>query len=180
VRARTGIDVAACYQCGKCSAGCPMASETTLRPHDIMRAVQRDRREVLAGDGVWLCVTCETCSARCPNAVDPARVIDSLREIALAADPGLAPRAIRAFHQSFLDQIRLNGRMYELGLVMEYKMRSGNLLQDVATTPGLLRRGKLHLKPARIKNVDDVRRIFKNVEAESERTRAGGPESDAS
>jgi heterodisulfide reductase subunit C len=167
VRTRTGIDVATCYQCGKCSAGCPMAVETSLRPHDIMRRVQRNRRDVLAGDGIWLCISCETCSARCPNAVDPARVIDSLREIAIAADPSLAPRALRAFHQSFLDQIKLNGRMFEFGLVMEYKMRSGNLLQDVTTTPGLLTRGKLHFKPARISNVDEVRRIFKKVEAET-------------
>ena len=63
--------------------------------------------------------------------------------------------------------------MYEFGLVMEYKMRAGNLLQDVAATPGLLTRGKLHLKPARIRNVDEVRRIFKNVEA-AQRSQAAG------
>ena len=39
----TGINPATCYQCGKCSAGCPMASETRLRPHDVMRLVSLDR-----------------------------------------------------------------------------------------------------------------------------------------
>lgn len=176
IRARTGINVATCYQCGKCSAGCPMASETGQRPHDIMRLVLRDKREeLLGGDGIWLCVSCETCTARCPNGVDPARVIDTLREIALLDDPDRAPRAIRAFHQSFLDQIKLNGRMYEFGLVMQYKMRTGNLLQDVSTTPGLITRGKLHLKPSRIKALDEVRRIFKNVEAAQRSDAAGRP-----
>ncbi len=174
VRERTGINVATCYQCGKCSAGCPMAGETGQRPHDIVRLVMRDKRDaLLGGDGIWLCVSCETCTARCPNGVDPARVIDTLREIAIIADPDRAPRAIRAFHQSFLDQIRLNGRMYEFGLVMQYKMRTGNLLQDVSTTPGLITRGKLHLKPSRIKGLDEVRRIFKNVEA-AQRSDAAG------
>ena len=31
----TGINAATCYQCGKCSAGCPMASESDLRPHNV-------------------------------------------------------------------------------------------------------------------------------------------------
>lgn len=176
IRTRTGINVSTCYQCGKCSAGCPMASETGQRPHDIMRLVLRDKREeLLGGDGIWLCVSCETCTARCPNGVDPARVIDTLREIAVLDDPDRAPRAIRAFHQSFLDQVKLNGRMYEFGLVMQYKMRTGNLLQDVSTTPGLITRGKLHLKPSRIKGLDEVRRIFKNVEAAQRSDAAGRP-----
>src|SRR5665647_675274 len=68
----TGINAATCYQCGKCSAGCPMASESDLRPHNVMRLVMQDRREAaLADESIWLCLTCETCSARCPNACDP-------------------------------------------------------------------------------------------------------------
>lgn len=138
-----------------------MAAETTLRPHDLMRMVQRDERERLfADDSMWLCLTCETCSARCPNECDPARIIDALREIAAAAHPGLAPRPIRAFHRSFLDQIRWNGRVHEIGLVAEYKARTGSFIADVATTPGMMARGKLPLLPVRTKGIADVRRIF--------------------
>src|SRR5665648_812524 len=82
----TGINAATCYQCGKCSAGCPMASESDLRPHNVMRLVMQDRREAaLADESIWLCLTCETCSARCPNACDPARVIDAVREMSIEA-----------------------------------------------------------------------------------------------
>lgn len=161
VRTATGLNVARCYQCGKCSAGCPMAPETTLRPHDIMRLVQRDARERLfADDAPWLCLTCETCSARCPNGVDPARVIDALREIARREAPGSGPRAVGAFHAAFLGQIKSHGRVHEVGLVAAYKLRSGALFADVATAPGLLTRGKLPLRPARVADPGEIRRLF--------------------
>ena len=93
----TGVNAATCYQCGKCSAGCPMASESDLRPHNVMRLVIQDRRDkALADQSIWLCLTCETCSARCPNACDPARVIDALREMSLDAGVADLPRTIGA------------------------------------------------------------------------------------
>ncbi len=163
---RTGVNVMRCYQCGKCSAGCPMATEMTRRPHEVMNLVQRDRRDDLLGsDGIWLCLTCETCSARCPNAADPARVIDTVRQIALEQDTTLAPRAIGAFNRSFLGQIKQTGRMFEVGLAAQYNLRSGHLLQDAAAMPSLLSRGKLRVKPASVKNIAEVRRIFDNVAA---------------
>jgi heterodisulfide reductase subunit C2 len=166
----TGLNTARCYQCGKCSAGCPMAGETRFRPHDVMRLTNLDKKDRLMGDeSIWLCLTCETCSARCPNACDPARVIDALREIAARESTGAAPRAVRAFHRAFLDQVRATGRMFELGLIMEYKLRSGELMKDAMAAPGMLRRGKLRLVPQRIRGVREVRRIFKACEAAREK-----------
>jgi len=76
----SGVSVQRCYQCGKCSAGCPMAAETELRPHDVLRLISLNRRaKLLSSESLWLCVGCETCTARCPNEVDPARLIDGLR-----------------------------------------------------------------------------------------------------
>jgi len=153
----TGSPVLACYQCGKCSAGCPMAAETQLRPHDVMRLAATDRLDdLLANESIWLCLTCETCSSRCPNRCDPARVIDALRELALER----APRPIAAFHRSFLGQVERNGRMFELGLILQYKLRTGELFKDATAGPAMLTRGKLKLVPHAIGGVAEVRRIF--------------------
>ncbi len=157
----TGINAATCYQCGKCSAGCPMASESDLRPHNVMRLVVQDRRDAaLAEESIWLCLTCETCSARCPNACDPARVIDAVREMSIAAGVADMPRNIAAFHRAFLEQIRSNGRLHEMGMVMEYKLRSGDLMKDVTNAPGMLSRGKLSFRAERIQGVVEIKRIF--------------------
>jgi heterodisulfide reductase subunit C len=158
----TGINVATCYQCGKCSAGCPMAGESELRPHNVLRLAMNDRRdELLADDSLWLCLTCETCSTRCPNGCDPARVIDAVRELSVVAGRGPQERNIKAFHQAFLNQIRTHGRLFETGFMVDYKVRSGALLQDAASAPGMLRRGKLHARAEKVRDIDNVRRIFK-------------------
>lgn len=159
--ANTGPNAIACYQCGKCSAGCPMAADSDLRPHAIMRLVMQDRRtKALSDPTIWLCLTCETCSARCPNDCDPARVIDALREMSLVAGLSSTPRSIKAFHRSFLEQVRTNGRLHEMGLVMEYKMRSGDLMKDVTNAAPMLTRGKLSLRPSRVKGIAEIKRIF--------------------
>ena len=161
IRDATGVNVATCYQCGKCSAGCPMASESDLRPHDIMRRISREPgKRVLGDETIWLCLTCETCSARCPNGCDPARVIDALREMSIESGDADMPRAIAAFHKAFLEQIRSHGRLHEMGMVMEYKLRSRDIMKDVTSAPAMLSRGKLHLRPDRITGIDEVRRIF--------------------
>ena len=157
----TGVNAATCYQCGKCSAGCPMASESDLRPHQVMRRVVSGSRErALQDESIWLCLTCETCSARCPNDCDPARVIDAVRELSIEAGSADMPRTISAFHKAFLEQIRSNGRLHEFGMVMDYKLRSGELMKDVTSAPGMLTRGKLSFRAERIEALDEIRRIF--------------------
>ncbi len=157
----TGVDPARCYQCGKCTAGCPMANEMAVGPHAMIRLIQLDRRDRLMRDeSKWLCLTCETCTSRCPNEIDPARLIDGLREIAFRDHREKTPARIRAFHESFLNQIRMFGRMYELGLVIWYKTKSGALFDDVATAPGLITRGKLNFLPHGNQDIASIRRIF--------------------
>ncbi len=158
---RVGRDPARCYQCGKCTAGCPMSAEMPIKVGQIMRLVQLDRRERIFRDSsIWLCLTCETCSARCPMDCEPATVLDALREMVVQRDPALLPVRIRAMHQAFLAQIRKNGRVFEMGLVMGYKVRSGALMDDMTTAPGLYARGKLALTPRKLRGIADVQRIF--------------------
>jgi len=160
IRKRTGLEVSKCYQCGKCSAGCPMTAEMRLRTHQMIRLAQLNLPDALFSDeSIWYCLTCETCTQRCPNGFDPARMIDGLREISLHHD-GNPPRRIEAFHRAFLNQIRHFGRVFEFGLVAEYKLRSGAFLDDIASAPGMVLKGKLAFTPHRIKNPEQVRRIF--------------------
>ena len=84
IKAEHGEDVYRCYQCQKCSAGCPMTHAMDYPPSQIMRMIQLGQEdELLASKTIWVCLSCNTCSIRCPNDIDIALVIDSLRERAL-------------------------------------------------------------------------------------------------
>ena len=78
-----GQNIDGCYQCGKCTAGCPLAYSMETPPHEIVRLVQLGRREeALASHTIWLCASCETCTSRCPKNIDVASVMDALRILA--------------------------------------------------------------------------------------------------
>ncbi len=170
LESHTKVRVARCYQCGKCSAGCPMATEMDHPPSRLLRLVQtgdpRHEAAVLASRAIWLCLGCETCVSRCPNEVDLPRAIDFFREQALAA--GVAhrdARAILAFHRAFLGAVEHHGRLYELELIARYKLATGRLMQDVALAPSMFAKGKIGLLPHRVKGREALSRIFDRAEA---------------
>ncbi len=157
-----------CYQCGKCTAGCPVADEMDLPPSMVMRLLQTEdpanEEQVLRSHAIWLCVTCEMCLSRCPMEIDIPSMMDYLRQRSMQ-EKKVNPKAknIIAFHRSFLNSIRFTGRLYELGLIVDYKRQSLNLMQDVALAPKMISRGKLHLIPDSIKDKAHLARIFKKT-----------------
>jgi heterodisulfide reductase subunit C len=166
IRQFADVDVVECYQCGKCTAGCPVAEHMDLRPSVIMRMLQTGdpklEDEILRSLSIWLCLTCETCYSRCPMELDIPKVMDYLRQRSLAEGKvHKDARDIVAFHKSFLNSIESNGRLHEMGLVIDYKLHTGNLLQDVTVAPEMFSKGKLHILPERIKDRKSLSRLFK-------------------
>lgn len=82
----SGQKLLACYQCGKCSAGCPMATHMDVLPNQIIRMAQLGMKEqLLAARSIWLCVSCLTCNSRCPKDIKIAEIFEALRETVLRA-----------------------------------------------------------------------------------------------
>jgi heterodisulfide reductase subunit C len=164
IQSHTGENIASCYQCGKCSAGCPTAYAMDLTPRQVMRGIQLGLKdEILDSSAIWLCVSCQTCSVRCPREIDIAKVIESLRQYSLAEGRPPAQREIVAFHKAFLQQVRLFGRLHEVGLGITYNLLSRHLFNNIKRLPALLTRGKLKLIPQRTKGSSEVRRIATRV-----------------
>ena len=165
VEQATGVKLNHCYQCGKCAAGCPVAVDMDLTSCQVMRMVQFGDpewdRKALASEGIWLCLACETCSTRCPQEVEIPKVMDFLRGEAVRLGVAHAKsKDILAFHRAFMDSVKVTGRLYEIGLVADYKLRSRHFMKDVALAPKMFMRGKLPLVPHLIKGREAMKRIF--------------------
>jgi len=84
VQELSGQNLLACYQCGKCSAGCPAVEQMDILPNQIIRYAQLGfKEELLRSKAVWICASCLTCNARCPKGINIAEVIEAIRQILL-------------------------------------------------------------------------------------------------
>jgi heterodisulfide reductase subunit C len=161
VQEKADVNLSVCYQCKKCSIGCPVADQTESPPSEIIRRLQLGAGdELLQTDLIWTCLCCETCYARCPNQINFPAVIDALKSIALekgAAKPaGDAP----LFNRLFLNTVKSYGRVYELLAIAMYKLGTGNLKQDMGKFPMMLKKGKIAILPPSGANKDKMKRIF--------------------
>jgi len=155
-----------CFQCGKCSAGCPMRSFMEHPPNRIVRLLQLGQYErVLAGRSIWYCASCETCSTRCPNKVDLAAIMDALRKCAWDAQGPSKESRVQLANRLFIENIRTYGRQYEMRLAAVFNVKSGQLLKDLMLGPKLITRGKLKMFHRKNDNVAEIDQIFSRIEA---------------
>jgi heterodisulfide reductase subunit C len=76
----SGENLAACYQCGKCSSGCPSANRMDNIPSQFIKLIQLGMEEkVKKSNTPWICLTCFICTVRCPKGIDIARIMEAAR-----------------------------------------------------------------------------------------------------
>lgn len=161
VEEKSGQAMAKCYQCGNCTAGCPMSFTFDIPVSKIMRFIQTGQKEtVLSSKAIWMCATCETCSERCPNEIEVATVMDVCRHMARRADK-CAVRSAKSFGNSFMQSIMWNGRLHEVGTMAGFMLRTGRLITDVDLAPKVLPKGKMSIFPHRTAGKSEVQAILK-------------------
>ncbi len=161
VQEKAGVNLSSCYQCKKCSIGCPVADQIKLPPSEIIRGLQLGAGdELLNTDLIWTCLACETCYARCPNRINFPAVIDAFKSIALEKGTAKPAGSAPLFNRLFLNTVKSYGRVYELLAIAMYKLGTGNLKQDMGKFPLMLKKGKIAILPPSGANKDKMKRIF--------------------
>ncbi|GAB6176269.1 4Fe-4S dicluster domain-containing protein [Desulfobaculum senezii] len=169
VQRESGQNIALCYQCGKCTAGCPVGFAYDIPVSQIMRLLQNgQKKRVLSSSAIWLCASCETCTARCPNSIDVAHIMDVLRNIA-GREGVVSERDIRKFWECFLESVEKHGRVFEAGLMASWKTRTGRFLSDTDLGPAVLAKGKISFKPHDVQGREEIAKIFKRYAQETSR-----------
>jgi quinone-modifying oxidoreductase subunit QmoC len=92
-------DLSSCYQCGTCSAVCPISTTDNPFPRKEMVWVQWGLKErALSDPSIWLCHQCGVCNAYCPRGAQPANLMAALRDYSIGyyAAPSLMGRWLEA------------------------------------------------------------------------------------
>lgn len=87
------VTIESCFNCGNCTAICPLSTEEDNFPRKTIRLAQLGLGDrLLASKELWLCYYCGECTKTCPRQADPGEYMASARRYAIAAyDPtGLA------------------------------------------------------------------------------------------
>ncbi len=157
----SGAKLSTCYQCGKCTAGCPASFMYDKQVSQVMRYAQMGlKEEALTSKSLWYCLSCATCTARCPNNIDVANVMDVLRHKA-RKEGYVNVRKVEMFWRAFLDSVNMTGRSYELGVMVNYMLRTGDFFSNLDIALPALSRNKLPIFPHVINGKSEVSRIFK-------------------
>ncbi len=163
----SGQQISACFQCEKCTNGCPVTFAMDVVPHRLMHMLQLGLLgEAIRSDTIWVCASCETCTTRCPNDIDIAHVMDTLRQLARKEGIKTAQKNAPIFHSAFLSSLRRHGRVHETEMAVVYTLRSGGLgglRRQAGTGMAMFKRGKIKLLPPRVKAGRQVKNIFKKV-----------------
>ena len=166
VQERSGVPISRCYFCQKCTAGCPVAFAMDYQPAQVLRLIQLGQEEaVLGSSAIWTCVGCQICGTRCPNEIRLAPMFDTLRYMALEKEYKPEP-AVYWLHRSFLDSIRLWGRVHEMSMLAQYKLHNplgADFAADMKVALYLFFKGKILHLPERIRGLAVIRRLYERA-----------------
>jgi heterodisulfide reductase subunit C len=165
----SGEKISSCYQCYKCTIGCPVVADMDMYPHRVIRQIVLGEREkVLKAKTIWTCLQCVTCSVRCPNDIDIAHVFDTLRKIAVKEGVA-AEKDTWLFDSLFVDNVKKHGRLHEIEMIMKYKLEKKDFFSDAKMGMGMFMKGRMGVLPHNIKDRQGLKEMFKKIEDEKGR-----------
>jgi heterodisulfide reductase subunit C len=125
----------ACFQCGVCTASCPVRElDDSFNPRKIMKLAKLGLKDqVLKNEFIWLCSMCFICQERCPQDVRPPEVMTILRN--MAAKEGFAPPNLLKLVKILSEQ----GRIYEIDDFVEDE-REERKLPKVEAKPDFIKK----------------------------------------
>ncbi len=156
IAAEAGVNLKDCYQCGKCTAGCPLAEGMDLMPREVIRYLQLGVLDVvLSAKTPWICAQCVVCSSRCPQNVDICSTMRAVRLASKRAGYRPLPEA-DIFDDEFIANVRAHGVSNEQYLAAAYNVKSGHLMQDAENAVRMLARGMVGVSMHNIEGCDEV------------------------
>jgi hypothetical protein len=90
--------------------------------------------------------------------------MDVLRNLAIRSGVEPGEKDIPVFHSVFLDTIKSKGRIHELSLIIQLKLKTKDFFKDAALGWKMFRKGKIKLLPSRFGGGKEIQEIFDEFE----------------
>jgi len=163
-----GEAIRSCIQCGICTGSCPTASKWDYPPRRAIAMVRAGLRdELLSSNSMWFCASCYTCTVRCPRDIKPADIMHALEIISIRSGKSTRRNRTPVMYKCFVDSAKSNGRVYELGVMLKFFLKTNPFAALKLTTVGLglFLHKRMPLKPSRIKGKGELKAILAKARA---------------
>ena len=120
--------------------------------------------ELLRARTIWLCVNCVACYTRCPRSIDLPALMETLRKKSMLNGVRTGEQ-ISLFGDLFMWSVKTFGRVFEMGLILGFNLKTRQFFKDAMLGPAMFSKGKIKLLPHRISDGGAVKRIFARAQA---------------
>jgi heterodisulfide reductase subunit C len=157
-----------CLQCGSCGGSCPSGADMEYTPRALIAMINAgDRNAVLAANTMWACVSCYFCTSRCPQEIPITDMIYALKRMAIA-ERRYKNTDAPALARAFTHYVEKFGRSYEAGLATRYHLlqrwkKPFQLAQMGPMGAQIFFRGRMAIRPTKIRQIDQLRAIIKKA-----------------
>lgn len=166
IASRSRVKIHECYQCGKCSAGCPMAHTMDIMPRQLVQYMKLGMMdEILESRTIWMCAACHTCVERCPHNIDIPSLMEYSRQEAKRKNI-VSVKEVDKFNTIFLENVHVLGKSQEVVLEGLYNVTTGNLLQNMESVPHMLKTKMVRPEINTVKNRREVTDLMDRAKKE--------------
>ncbi len=166
LHASEGNPVNICIQCGTCSGTCPVAGYMDHSPRQIIAMINAGmKEEVMDSNTFWYCASCYHCTVRCPQEINITELMYALKRYSIWKGRYKEGLIGPTFSETFVKMIVRSGRSFEPVLAPSYifSFNAREFLQEVQNATELMLKGRLPLLPARIKRLENFRRMIGRI-----------------
>lgn len=156
-----------CIQCGTCSGSCPVTYAMDYSPRQVIAMFRAGAIEpLLRSRTIWICASCYHCTARCPANIKITDLLYALKRIAIEKKVLPKKFPVYALSENFADMVKRYGRNFETGLLLGFYLKTAplGLLKMAPDGFALWRRGRIPVRPRKIRSIEGLRRIIAKAE----------------
>lgn len=158
-----GEKIKNCIQCGTCTGTCPVSRWMDITPRQVVALFRAGMiEEILHSRTIWICASCYACRVRCPSGIKVTETLYALKRLAI--EKKIFPKRfpVHVLSEAFVSNLQKYGRNFELGLGIRYYLATNplKLLSSAGFGLSMMKRGRMAIRPSKIKKVHEVRAII--------------------